>query len=667
MNIQSPMYTNVWFIPGWIFFIIIILAAVIIFSLAVYRRYKLVSLGQPVDRFDQPGKRLKVTLTHIFRQTSVLRERFSGLMHILIFYGFVVLMIGNVFLFSEAFLPVIGEKLENSAIFGIIQLIIELFIVFVFIGLMMAAYRRFVIKPDRLDWSPDANNILLLIFGVVIFALLIEVFKYAMVDSQLEKWAFVGAPIGNAIAGTSVSGLFTGYIISFWLHLIMILFFLVYLPYSKHMHLFVGPFNEYFQKFTPRGVSSYVDIDEAEEFGAERIEQYNWKHLLDLLCCVECGRCQEGCPAWITDKPLSPKKVIIGLKDHMLSLEKPLLKDGKTPEDAAQMVGETIEEDAIWACTTCGYCEEHCPFNIEHIEKISEMRRYMVLMSSQYPKEFNKFFKNLEVHGNPWEIGWQKRADWCKDLGVPIAAEVENFDVLYWVGCIGALDDSGKRISRAMVSLLKKAGVNFAILGNEEKCTGDSARRIGNEMLFQVLAEMNIETMKEYGIKKIVTNCPHCFHTLKYEYPRFGGEYEVIHHTVFLLDLIKQGKLKIKAGAKSNGKSVFHDSCYLGRYNNIYDQPRELCRLAGLDLVEMEKTGDKSFCCGGGGGGMWIEERIGERINIARSKQVVDTGANKVISACPFCTVMLRDGIGDIGKQEEVKTLDIAEVLDEVT
>ena len=213
----------------------------------------------------------------------------------------------------------------------------------------------------------------------------------------------------------------------------------------------------------------------------------------------------------------------------MLSLEKPLLKEGKTPEDAAPMVGETIEEDAIWACTTCGYCEEHCPFLIEHIEKISEMRRYMVLMSSQYPKEFNKFFKNLEVHGNPWEIGWQKRADWCKDLGVPIAAEVENFDVLYWVGCVGALDDSGKKISRAMVSLLKKAGVNFAILGNEEKCTGDSARRIGNEMLFQVLAEMNIETMNNYGIKKIVTNCPHCFHTLKNEYPRFGGEYEVIH------------------------------------------------------------------------------------------------------------------------------------------
>jgi len=664
---NSPMYTNIWFIPGWLFFIIITLSAVVIFGLAVYRKYRLIALGQPENRFDQPGNRFMATLGLVFGQTNVLREGYTGLTHVLIFYGFVVLVIGNVFMLSEAFIPVIGEKIEHSVFMGIIQLLVELFIVFVFIGLAMAAYRRFVIKPDRLEWSPDANNILYLIFGIIIFALLIDVFKYAMVDSPLEKWAFVGAPIGNIMSDASQGVLFTLYNISFWLHLTLILCFLVYLPFSKHMHLFVCPFNEYFQKLTPRGVGSYVDIDEAEEFGAERIEQLKWKDLLDLVCCVECGRCQEGCPAWNSEKPLSPKKLITGLRDHMNSLEKPLLKEGKTPEDATPMVGGIIAEDALWSCTTCGYCEEHCPFAIEHVEKIVEMRRYAVLMSSQYPPELNKFFKNLEVHGNPWEINWQKRADWTKGLDVPIAAEKGEFDVLYWVGCIGALDDSGKKISRAMVSLLNKAGVNYAILGNEEKCTGDSARRIGNEMLFQMLAEMNIEVMNGYGVKKIITHCPHCYHTLKHEYPRFGGEYEVEHHSVFLLDLIKEGKLKPNGKFELNGKACFHDSCYLGRYNNIYDEPREIMQKAGVDLVEMEEHHDKSFCCGGGGGGMWWEETAGNRINVMRSQQAVDTGASKVISACPFCSVMLRDGIGDLGKQEEIQSIDIAEVLDSVT
>jgi len=664
---NSPMYTNLWFIPGWLFFIIITFIAAISFIEVVRRRILLLMKGQPERRFDQPWKRLGIALSLVFGQGGVLREGYPGLLHLFIFYGFVILLLGNVFLFSESFVPSIKQSLEKSVAYGVMQFLVELFVILVYIGLIMAAWRRYVIKPDRLEWSPDANNILLLITGIVTFALLMDIFKFALVDSPLEKWAFIGAPISNALKGASPVALRGGYIISFWLHLILILVFLVYLPYSKHMHLFACPFNEYFRKLTPRGVPKYVNIDETEEFGAQRIEQFTWKQLLDLICCVECGRCQDGCPAHISGKPLSPKKVVIGLRDYMLSLEKPLLAAGKTPDDAAAMVGETIKEDVIWSCTTCGYCEEHCPFFIEHLEKIGEMRRYMVAMTRMYPQEFNKFFKNLEVHGNPWEINWQKRADWAAGLDVPIAAEGGNFDILYWVGCVGSLDDSGKKISRAMVSLLKKAGVNFAILGNEEKCTGDSARRIGNEMLFQVLAEMNIETMKQYNVKKIVTNCPHCYHTLKHEYPRFGGEYEVIHHTQFLLDLIKGGKLKFKDKAAGDGKAVFHDSCYLGRYNNIYDQPRGLLRLAGLELVEMERTRDRSFCCGAGGGGMWLDELTGERINNMRAKQALDTGAKTIVSACPFCTVMLRDGIADLGKQEEVLTLDVAEILDKLT
>ncbi len=663
---SSPMYTNIWFLPGWLFFIIIFVVAVGMFAYAVSRRIRVVMLGGPENRFDQPGRRFLALFERVIGQTKVLRESYTGILHVMIFYGFVVLIIGNFFLFAEAFWPNIGGVLDAWWIHGVIQSLVELFIVFVYIGVIMAAYRRFFIKPDRLDWSPDANFILLLIFLIVTFALLIDIFKFAATDSPLEKWAFLGGPIGNLFSGANPAALQHGFIFSFWAHTILMFVFLVYLPYSKHMHLFICPFNEYFQKLTPRGVPSYIDIDNAEEFGCERIEQYNWKQLLDLICCVECGRCQEGCPAWNSEKPLSPKKVVIGMRDYMFSLTNTLLKNGKTPDDATPLVGETIKEDVIWTCTTCGYCEEHCPFDIEHIEKLHEMRRYGVLMANMYPQELNKLFKNLEVHGNPWEINWQKRADWTAGLDVPLASEKGEFEYLYWVGCMGALDDSGKKISKAMVSLLKKAGVDYAILGNEEKCTGDSARRIGNEMLFQVLAEMNIETMKAYGVKKIVTHCPHCYHTLKHEYPRFGGEYEVIHHTDFLLDLVKQGKLKIK-GKASNGKATFHDSCYLGRYNKIYEQPRELMRMAGVDIVEMEKHHDKSFCCGAGGGGMWWEETIGNRINVMRSQQAVDTGAKEVISACPFCSVMLRDGIADLGKAEEFSAYDIAEVLDGIT
>ncbi len=664
---SSPMYTNIWFLPGWLFFIIIFVVAVGMFAYAVSRRIRVVMLGGPENRFDQPGRRFLALFERVIGQTKVLRESYTGILHVMIFYGFVVLIIGNFFLFAEAFWPNLGEMLDGWWIHGVIQSLVELFIVFVYIGVIMAAYRRFFIKPDRLDWSPDANFILLLIFLIVTFALLIDIFKFAATDSPLEKWAFLGGPIGNLFSGANPAALQHGFIFSFWAHTILMFVFLVYLPYSKHMHLFICPFNEYFQKLTPRGVPSYIDIDNAEEFGCERIEQYNWKQLLDLICCVECGRCQEGCPAWNSEKPLSPKKVVIGMRDYMFSLTNTLLKNGKTPDDATPLVGETIKEDVIWTCTTCGYCEEHCPFDIEHIEKLHEMRRYGVLMANMYPQELNKLFKNLEVHGNPWEINWQKRADWTAGLDVPLASEKGEFEYLYWVGCMGALDDSGKKISKAMVSLLKKAGVDYAILGNEEKCTGDSARRIGNEMLFQVLAEMNIETMKAYGVKKIITHCPHCYHTLKDEYPRFGGEYEVIHHTQFLLDLIGKGKLKPKPAAGSNGKAVYHDSCYLGRYNHIYDQPREILRQAGLELVEMEKNHAKSFCCGAGGGGMWWEETIGKRINVMRSEQALETGAKKLVSACPFCSVMFRDGIADLGKQEEIETLDIAEVLDSVT
>ena len=438
-----------------------------------------------------------------------------------------------------------------------------------------------------------------------------------------------------------------------------------------------------YRSLKPKGVLKNLDLEdeEAESFGISKIEEFSWKHLMDLDSCTRCGRCQDFCPAFSTEKPLSPKELINDLKNHMHLRAPQLLNTktkGKTAEESPSIIGEVIKEDVLWTCTTCRSCMEHCPVYIEHVEKIVEMRRYQVLMESKFPQELNSFFRNMEANSNPWGIGFASRGEWAEDQGIKLLKDFPEAEYLFWVGCSGSFDDEGKKIAKALTTILKKAGVSFAILGTEEKCCGDQARRLGNEYLFQTQAAENIETFAKYKVKKIITICPHGYNTLKHEYPRLLDvlpslsseikdkikRIEVFHHVQLIHKLLKEGKLRLKT--KLDIPITYHDSCYLGRYNGIYKEPREiLSRLTSLELVELYNNYEFSFCCGAGGGLMWTEESLGTRINHKRTDEIIGAHAEIAATSCPFCLTMLQDGIKDKEKTE-IKVKDIAQLVVEL-
>jgi Fe-S oxidoreductase len=470
--------------------------------------------------------------------------------------------------------------------------------------------------------------------------------------------------------------------VTWWIHLCIALGFIAYIPYSKLFHIFTGPVNQYLAKEKAAQSIQPLDLEDEtiEQFGVAEIQHFTWKDLFDCDACIRCGRCQENCPAYISGKPLSPKKLIQNLKSHLqiaatkLTAEPTAEEKDKEDNVFMPLVPSVVGDEEIWACTTCGACEELCPMYVEHIPKIVELRRNLVMMESSFPSEAQIAFRGMENNGNPWNQSWMSRSDWAKELDVPVWDDEHPAEYLYWPGCSGAFDSRNRKVATAMVKLLKKAGVSFAILGNEEKCCGDSARRLGNELLYQTLANENIETLNGHGVKKIITSCPHCFNTLKNEYPQFGGNFEVIHHSVFLNRLLREGRLtpndsilKKKLEASDVKKEIactYHDSCYLGRYNDIYDEPREILRsVPGFELREMARNGYKGFCCGAGGGRMWLEETAEQRVNFRRTKEALDTGANVIVTACPFCLIMLEDGTKAMDVNEQVETKDIAEVL----
>jgi Fe-S oxidoreductase len=403
-----------------------------------------------------------------------------------------------------------------------------------------------------------------------------------------------------------------------------------------------------------------LEDESAEKFGASELTDLTWKQILDLYACTECGRCQIACPAYVTGKPLSPFRVIHRMRSQLMRDKGKLL--GKPGEALRRtpIVPENVAEDEIWACTTCGACMQECPPFIEHVQKIVDMRRWLVLTQSTFPAQLQPVFRNMEVNYNPWAIGSSTRADWASGLSVPLASEKKEFDVLFWVGCAGSFDQRGQKVSRAMVALMQKAGVDFAILGTEEMCCGETARRLGNEYLAQTLVQANIEALSKYKFNRIVTACPHGLNTFLVEYPQFGYRSPVVHHSEFLLGLLDEGKLKINAAAGVRG--AYHDSCYLGRYNGVLDAPRDLMRRATTGVVEFKRHGKRSFCCGAGGGRMWMEETLGRRINEERVGELLSLGVERVFTACPYCLTMFEDGLKSL-KREELKALDIAEVL----
>ncbi|MGC8927734.1 MAG: (Fe-S)-binding protein [Myxococcota bacterium] len=673
-----------------ILFILVIATGIAVFAYLMYQRWQILKIGKYEDRFSNFTTRIKNVIVVAFFQKRILNELQAGIMHAFIFWGFCVVSINSLTFIGEGFingfhLPFLGPDQILGKIYGFTK---DLFEVLVLIGLAIAFYRRLILKPKRLTYSFEANLILIFILLLMISDFFMFGIKLNAneLSQEFSKFVFASAIAGKLVSRWSMDAQQTFYMVNFWLHLVIFFSFLNILPLSKHFHVITSIPNTYFVKLTPKGQLTKMNLEDEtlESFGTSRIEDLTWKQIFDTWTCTECGRCQTYCPAYETGKPLSDKEINQDLKHHIYD-EAPYIieerkyksqqntdstqgssqgnKQGGESHKRPNMIGEIIKEDTIWACTTCGWCEEACPVQIENIGRIIDFRRYLVLTESRFPKEATSVFKGLENNSNPWGLGSNKRQDWAEGVeGVRWASENPDFEYLFYVGCAGSFDDRNKKITKAMVKILNIAGINFAMLGNEEGCCGDSARRLGNEYLYQTLAQTNIETFNNYKVKKIITTCPHGYNTIKNEYPQFGGNYEVYHHTEFILKLINEGRLKLKNPI--NQTLTYHDSCYLGRINDIYEEPREILkRLSGVNYKEMPRNHYQSFCCGAGGGRMWLEEHIGTRININRTEEALSLNPDTIAVGCPFCLIMLDDGIKDKGAEEKVKVLDISEIV----
>lgn len=662
-------------IPNFVLLAIAIIAALVFFGNRVKHLYLVLRVGKEDDRFKESGERIKAVLKRILLQICVLKDvrakDLAGLGHAMIFYGFLCFAFSYIFMFARGFIPGLSFHILGATFAAYFPLILDIAGLLVMTAIVWGLTRRYIVKPPRLELSLEAVLILGCIFSLMLFHFIMEGFEMNTDPHEMSTLAFVGAAFAGFFSNLETTTQEALFIASWWIHVLLVLGFLVLIPYSKHLHLLLAPFNIYFKSREPKGaLVPILDMEEAETFGVSSIEEFTWKQLLDLYCCAHCGRCDINCPAYLSEKPLSPKDLLHDLKVHLLEKASFLLEnknggDEETKEyEGPSLIGDVISEDKIWACVTCGSCIEQCPVCNEHVQKIIDMRRYLVLMESKFPSEVQAVFRNMENNSNPWGIGWATRADWAKDLGVKIMSENSDVDMLYWVGCAGSFDERNKKISTSLVNIFNKAGVSFGILGAEEKCCGDSARRIGNEYLFQMLAMETIEILKGYNVKKIVTQCPHCFNTLKNEYPQFGGDFEVVHTTEFIMDLIEKGKLKL---SKPINKTVsYHDSCYLGRYNTIYEAPRRILKgIPGIRLVEMARKKTKSICCGAGGGRMWMEEHLGKRINEMRLQDAVDAGPDLISTACPYCLTMFEDAIKEKDLQESLTGKDIAELVEE--
>ncbi|WP_449240586.1 heterodisulfide reductase-related iron-sulfur binding cluster [Desulfoscipio gibsoniae] len=660
-----------------ILFVLLLIFSLYSFGMGIKERYEVLALAKPENRFDQPGQRLLGALGIVLGQRRIMREPGAGFMHLLIFWGLIVFSLGIVGSILEGLFPgVVLPFLGSNPYF---YLLIDIFGLMAIVGMLISAYRRYIAKEESLGvggWAEE-KIIVALIAGIVTL-----VISYYISSGAHAVYAgadrYVLAPITGMLAafwsGMTLSASQILYEVFWWLNVVLALGLLIFFRYSHLVHPLAAPINIYLRNLQPRGGSiKSLDLENEEEenFGVSKITDYTWKQLLDCFACAECGRCQENCPAYLSGKPLSPKQLIADLKNNLPSNPKSLgkLKEAhataETNEqtDLPELAGEVISEDVIWSCTTCYACQEHCPQLNEHINKIIDLRRNLVLDRSEFPNEAQLAFTNLERNFNPWGVGWSNRADWADELDVPLIEDNKDAEYLLFVGCAGSFDDRTKNVTTSLVKILKAAGINFAILGSEEKCCGDSARRLGNEYLYQSLVEENIEVLNGYGVKKIITACPHCFNTLKNEYPSFGGNYEVIHHTQLIKRLIEDKKLNLQ-GEGSSLKLTYHDSCYLGRYNNEYDAPRQIIGyLPGVNLVEMDRNKNRAFCCGAGGGRMWLEEHLGNRINVMRTEQALQTKPDVIAVNCPFCLTMIEDGLKEHDQAEQVQAKDIAELV----
>lgn len=654
-------------------FPIVFLISLFLFVFSIRRLLSYMKLAQKSDdRFDNYSERIKKVLTIAFAQTKLLRDPVAGVIHLMIFWGFLIFSFAVIESIIQGFLP--SFSLSFLGVFyTFITLSKDIFGLFVLFAVIFSLYRRFIQKIPRLDVDKSGKIDAAFILFMILF---VAISMYGYNSAAIAENNFIYhqneyRPISKAIANflflKSEFDFNLIYEIFWWIHILIIFVFLNFLPYSKHLHVLTSIPNVFFSNLEPkRNTVKVLNLEDenAETFGVSDIEELSWKQILDGYSCTECGRCSYACPAHTVGKSLSPREIIVNIRKRTEDKAPLVINEIKENEILnKKLVHDYVKDIELWECTTCMACVQECPVMIEHLDSIIDMRRYLVLTESEFPSNLNNVFKSLETNFTPWAFSQSDRAAWAEGMNIKTLSDDNNCEILFWVGCAGSFDDRYKKVSKAFATIMQTAGVDFRILGTEEKCNGDTARRLGNEYLAQMMMQENIQTLHSYNVKKIVTACPHCFHSLKNEYPQFGGSFDVKHHSEFINELISEGKLKLKEDFSTN-KITYHDSCYLGRYNGIYEQPRKVLEnIKGSELLEMERNKSKGFCCGAGGGRMFLEDEEGGRINEERTREAISTGANTIASACPFCMTMMIDGVKHFQKEYEIQVKDIAEIV----
>ncbi len=689
-------------------FILLLAAAVAFFARTTWLFGRALATGTPEPRSridDLPGRLADVGV-YFFGQKKVAEEgpqHRTSKHHLFIFWGFLIITVATVDLIVSSVIPGLSLRLLPDLLYKPLYGLIDVFNVIVLAMILWAITRRTLVKPRLIPMNLDAGLILGAIGSLMVTHFIMHGYEIAgsiSAGAGGRGYMPISNALGHALAPVSEAGAHRGATMGYWLHVLVLLTFLNYLPYSKHIHLLGALPNIFARNRSQRRMDlPKLNLEDENQWGVARYEQFSWKSLLDTYACTECARCTNYCPAYNTGKNLSPMQLVhdiryemldrVQAKDKIAAKEQEIADldeyakangyDDAHPhpdlvyardeltglraelEGMPKLTGGRVAEDTLWACTTCGACQEVCPVFIEHPLKILQMRQNLVLEQEKAPKELQTAFRNMERQSNPWGIGNDQRMDWAKDLPVPTIEENPNPEYILWVGCAGAFDARIKKQTRAMIKVLNTAGVDYAVLGHNEACTGDPARRSGNEMLFQMLAEQNVETLKSHNVKKVIASCPHCLHTLRHDYPQFGGNFEVIHHTQLIDHLYKTNQLRSETVPV--GKVTYHDSCYLGRWNREFDAPRDVISAVGVpNVVELTRNKRHGFCCGAGGGRMFMEEH-GERVNVNRTDEIIEAGVEAVAVACPFCNIMLTDGMKHRNVEEKIAVLDIAELV----
>ncbi len=653
-----PFRDTFWNVPVWAQIALYAgaVVAVGIFFFGLWQHIRLWRRGAPESRFDRIPERVWFVMREALGQARILSQAYPGVMHAIMFWGFLALFMGTVLatIDYDIALPFFGLKLLKGSFYLAYKAVLDLFGLFFVIGLGMALYRRYVVRPLWLDATARFFWALGLLFLINVTGFVIEAARLAAVRPEWAPWSPVGYVMAQGFLTLGMGEeVLRGLHLGTWLfHAVLALGFIAAIPYSYFMHLITTPLNAFFVKLAPRGeIQKIADIEEAETLGVSKIEEFSWKRRLDFEACTECGRCQEVCPAHMAGTRLNPKQIIVKLRDHM---------QGGKP---GPIHGALIAPEELWACTTCMACVEACPAFIDIVDTIIDLRRYLALSEGALPSTAPQSLQNIQRAGNPWGLPPADRLKWAEGLEVPVLEEGREVEYLYWVGCSASYDRRNQAIARSVVKILRAAGVSFAVM-QEERCHGEVARRLGEEYLYQTLQQENVANLKKYTFRKVITHCPHCFNTILHEFPQFGGEFEVLHHSVVIRQLLRDGRIRPLRPIKQ--RITFHDSCYLSRYNGITEAPREVLRaVPGVELVEMPRNRERGLCCGGGGGHMWMEVRSEKRVNLIRVEEALTVKPDVVGSACPFCLAMMDLGRKVKGVEESLQAKDVAEVVAE--